>query len=157
MKLLPLVLLLSPLLTTASPSQPPANISPRQWYIGKACTNTLYSNVYGTCQKTSTCSSRKGVADTNPDCPGPDNVQCCIMDDCVNGASGTCLDTRQWNCRGGGGWNRYVFSFFPSPAGAGFMLTESWGAAATIVRGRIRICAARGIGGGRAGRSRFEG
>ncbi|KAK0743551.1 hypothetical protein B0T18DRAFT_392306 [Schizothecium vesticola] len=89
---------------SASP-RPDQAIGTRQSYIGVACTNTVYSNVYGTCQTTSTCSSRTGLADTNPDCPGPDNVQCCILDDCVNGASGTCLDTRQWNCRGSGGWN----------------------------------------------------
>jgi len=45
------------------------------------------------------------MTDTNPDCPGPDNVQCCILDSCVNGAGGTCLDTRQWSCQGNGGWN----------------------------------------------------
>jgi hypothetical protein len=95
-------------MVSASPRLDQA-IEARQSYIGVACTNTMYSNVYGTCQTTSTCSSRTGVADTNPDCLGPDNVQCCILDNCVNGASGTCLDTRQWNCRGSGGWNRYVW------------------------------------------------
>ena len=82
-----------------------AAINLRQSYIGQGCTNRNANNIYGTCQYTSTCNARRGTADTKPDCPGPDNVQCCVMDDCVNGARGTCLDTRQWNCQGNGGWN----------------------------------------------------
>lgn len=81
-------------------------IETRQSYIGQSCVNTKAGNLRGTCQWTSTCVARTGTTDSNPDCPGPDGVQCCIFDDCVNGAAGTCLDTRDWNCQGGGGWNR---------------------------------------------------
>src|SRR4051794_35631136 len=76
------------------------------WYIGIECRNSKSGNNYGTCQYTSTCKARSGTADSNPDCPGPDNVQCCIFDDCVNGVKGKCADTRDWKCTGGGGFNQ---------------------------------------------------
>ncbi|KAK3316807.1 hypothetical protein B0H66DRAFT_535048 [Apodospora peruviana] len=78
------------------------------WYIGTECKNSKAGNIYGTCQYTSTCKSRTGTVDSNPDCPGPDNVQCCVYDNCLNGAKGTCVDTRNFKCQGNGGYNQWV-------------------------------------------------
>lgn len=72
-------------------------------------------NRIGTCQTTDYCRKQLGYADPLPDCPGPANIQCCVDDNCINGAKGGCQDTQTMTCDYAGPYGYYAYDALVAP------------------------------------------